>query len=69
MALDAGDTDAALARFDEVRSLGQRFGDVDLAALGTLGRGQAQLSLGQSPMACAASTRPWSRSPPATPPR
>ncbi len=47
MALDAGDTDVALARFDEVRVLGQRFGDVDLATLGTLGRGQAQLSLGQ----------------------
>lgn len=45
-ALDAGDTDTARSRFDEVRSLGQRFDDADLATLGTLGVGQALLCLG-----------------------
>ena len=39
--LHGGDPDAALVAFTEALSLGERFGGVDLVALGRLGRGQA----------------------------
>jgi DNA-binding CsgD family transcriptional regulator len=39
--IDEGDADAALALLDEALALGERFGDVDVATLARLGRGQA----------------------------
>ena len=41
--LHGGDPDAALVAFTEVLSFGERFGGVDLVALGRLGRGQAMV--------------------------
>jgi DNA-binding NarL/FixJ family response regulator len=40
-----GDADGARAVFERARGIGDRFGDPDLIALGTLGRGQALLHL------------------------
>jgi ATP/maltotriose-dependent transcriptional regulator MalT len=48
MAMDAGDCDTALARFAQADSVARRFGDRDLAALGTLGRGETLLRLGET---------------------
>ena len=48
MALGEGDPDVALERFGEAESLGRRFGDRDLAALGVLGRGEALLRSGRT---------------------
>jgi DNA-binding NarL/FixJ family response regulator len=49
LALEGGDHAAALDHFSEASSLARRFGDPDLAALGTLGRGEAQLRAGRQP--------------------
>ena len=49
VALGGGDLDGALDRFREAGELAQRFGDRDLAALGTIGRGQALLRSGRVP--------------------
>ena len=47
MSLGGGDPSAARETFDEVRAIGERFGDADLVALGTLGRGQALARMGR----------------------
>jgi DNA-binding CsgD family transcriptional regulator len=47
-ALGEGQPGLALERFDEAESLGRRFGDHDLVALGVLGRGDALLRLGRT---------------------
>ncbi len=47
MAMDAGESDTALERFAEADSLARRFGDPDLATLGTLGQGEALLRMGR----------------------
>ena len=47
-ALGQGEIDLALERFGEAASLGHRFGDRDLAALGLLGRGEALLHFGRT---------------------
>lgn len=46
MALEGGEPSTAAERFEEVSAIAHRFGDVDLAALGTLGLGRAFLRLG-----------------------
>ncbi len=46
MALGAGEPDTAFERFTRADALGRRFADSDLVALGTLGKGQALLSMG-----------------------
>ena len=43
---DAGDTAGALAAFEEIAAIAQRFGDVDLLVLSWLGRGHALIRLG-----------------------
>ena len=48
MAMGGGDLDGALDRFVQASELAQRFGDRDLAALGTLGRGEALLRSGRA---------------------
>lgn len=48
MAMGDGDPATALERFAEAGSLARRFDDRDLAALGSLGRGGALLSMGQT---------------------
>ena len=45
--LEGGDPAAALAKFDEVAAIGERFHDADLIALGRLGRGQSLVRVGQ----------------------
>jgi DNA-binding CsgD family transcriptional regulator/tetratricopeptide (TPR) repeat protein len=47
-ALFAGDGETALRTFDEVAAIGERFGDLDLCALGRLGQGQSRITLGQT---------------------
>lgn len=47
MAIDAGELDAALGHFDQVGNLARQFGDADLSALGTIGRGETLLRLGR----------------------
>lgn len=47
MAAGSGHIDVALARFEEVAAVARRFGDADLAALGTIGQGEALLRLGR----------------------
>lgn len=46
-ALYAGDAEGAARAFDQVAAFGERFRDPDLAALGRLGQGQANIMLGQ----------------------
>jgi len=48
MAMDAGESDAALERFAQADSVARRFGDRDLATLGTLGQGEALLRMGKT---------------------
>lgn len=48
MALGEGEPARALERFGEAESLGRRFGDRDLEALGVLGRGEALLRSGRT---------------------
>jgi len=43
---EEGDTAAGLAAFNEILAIGQRFGDVDLLALGRLGTGHALIRSG-----------------------
>ena len=45
--LEGGDPAAALAKFDEVAAIGERFHDADLIALGRLGRGRSLVRVGQ----------------------
>lgn len=47
MAMGSGDLDAALDQFSEASELAQRFGDLDLAAFGAIGRGEALLLSGR----------------------
>ncbi|MGI8949819.1 MAG: LuxR C-terminal-related transcriptional regulator [Ornithinimicrobium sp.] len=47
MAIGAGEPATALERFAQADSLARRFGDRDLAALGTLGQGEALLRMGR----------------------
>lgn len=47
MTLEGGDAAAAHDQFEEVRTIGERFGDADLMAFGTLGRGQALCRMGR----------------------
>ena len=49
IAMASGEAHQALERFGQVESVARRFGDSDLATLGTLGRGQATLSIGRTP--------------------
>lgn len=46
--LEGGDSKLALDVFGEVVSIGERFGDADLIALGRLGRGQGLIRLGDT---------------------
>jgi DNA-binding CsgD family transcriptional regulator/tetratricopeptide (TPR) repeat protein len=46
--LEARDAAGALAAFVEATEIGERFDDPDLLTLGTLGRGQALLAMGES---------------------
>lgn len=48
MAMNAGESDTALERFAQAGLVAQRFGDRDLATLGTLGRGEALLRMGRT---------------------
>jgi ATP/maltotriose-dependent transcriptional regulator MalT len=48
MAMGAGEPATALERFAQAGSLARRFDDRDLATLGTLGRGEALLRMGQT---------------------
>lgn len=48
MAMGDGASDTALERFGQAGSLGRRFGDSDLSALGVLGRGQTLLHMGRT---------------------
>jgi DNA-binding CsgD family transcriptional regulator len=43
-----GDPDAALATYGEVVAIGERFADLDLIALGRVGRGEALIALGDA---------------------
>ena len=43
-----GDPDAALATYGEVVAIGERFADLDLVALGRVGRGEALIALGDA---------------------
>jgi len=45
--IDAGDPAVALASFEQVHRIGERFGDPDLLAFGCLGRGQALIRQGE----------------------
>jgi DNA-binding NarL/FixJ family response regulator len=47
-ALAAGEAESALAKFAEAGQVGERCGDRELAALGCLGMGQAQIALGRT---------------------
>lgn len=47
-ALGAGDPEAALAEFDQIARIADRFEDPDLQALGRLGRGQALVTAGDT---------------------
>lgn len=47
--LDGGDPGAAHRRFAQAAAIGQRFGDIDLAALGCLGQGQSLIRIGETP--------------------
>jgi DNA-binding CsgD family transcriptional regulator len=47
MAMDGGDHDGALVRFREAAGLAERFGDRDLAALGSIGQGEVLVRSGQ----------------------
>ncbi len=49
IAMGSGEAHKALERFGQVESVARRFDDPDLATLGTLGRGQATLSIGRTP--------------------
>jgi DNA-binding CsgD family transcriptional regulator/tetratricopeptide (TPR) repeat protein len=46
-ALDEGQSNEGLASFEEVSRIAARFGDLDLATLGRLGRGTAHIALGE----------------------
>ncbi len=46
--LESGDPSGALATFDEVAAIAERFHDGDLIALGRLGRGQSLIRAGQT---------------------
>jgi DNA-binding CsgD family transcriptional regulator/tetratricopeptide (TPR) repeat protein len=43
-----GDPDAALATYGEIVAIGERFADLDLVALGRVGRGEALIALGDA---------------------
>ena len=45
--LEGGDPATALATFDEVAAIGERFRDADLIALGRLGRGHSLIRVGE----------------------
>ena len=47
-AIDQNEPDVAFERFEEVESLGRRFGDRDLSALGVLGQGEALVRSGRT---------------------
>lgn len=49
IAMGSGEAQRALERFGQVESVARRFGDHDLTTLGTLGQGQAMLSIGRTP--------------------
>jgi DNA-binding CsgD family transcriptional regulator len=44
---DAHDWKGALATFEQIEAVAERFGDADLAAIGRLGRGEALMELGE----------------------
>ena len=59
----AGDFETGYATFARVGDIGRRFDDVDLVALGCLGRGQALILKGDARGAVSrCSTRRWRRS-------
>jgi len=45
---EAGDADGAYAAFEQARSIGERFGDGDLVAIGRLGVGESLILLGET---------------------
>ncbi len=61
--LEEGDPSSAMAMFEQVLVLAQRFNELDLAALGRLGQGRSLVVMGRDDEGWRCSMKRWSRSP------